>query len=105
MVAREVIRGELRRHTAPTERQAGTDHRHDCARSPERAQQVRKHAGQGERDEHDRDRQRLPRVVCVAWRGSQGGAEDTEHDRGHRDVLIAPGVLPEHALSDHEQHQ
>lgn len=41
----------------------------------------------------------------VAGRGSQGSAEDAEHDRGHRDVLVASGVLPEHALSDEQQHQ
>jgi hypothetical protein len=41
----------------------------------------------------------------VARRGSQGGAENAEHDRRHSDVLVAPGVLPEHALSDHQQHQ
>jgi hypothetical protein len=41
----------------------------------------------------------------VARRGSQGGAEDAKHDRGHRDALVAPGALPEHALSDRQQHQ
>lgn len=43
--------------------------------------------------------------MCVAWGGSQGGAEDAEHDRRHREVLVAPSVLPEHALPDHQQHQ
>jgi hypothetical protein len=105
MVAREVIGCELRRHATPAERQSGADHRHDRARAPKRAQQVREHARQGECHEHDRDRQRLARVMRVARRGSQGSAEHAEHDRRHRDVLVAPGVLPEHALSDHQQHQ
>jgi hypothetical protein len=105
MVAREVIGCELRRHATPAERQPGADHRHDRAWAPKRAQQVWEHAGQRERYKHDRDRQRLARVMRVARRGSQGSAEDAEHDRRHRDVLVAPGVLSEHALSDEQQHQ
>ncbi len=105
MVAREVVGGELCRNATPAKREARADHRHHRTRSPKRAQYVREHAGQAQRDQHDCDRQRLARVMCVARRGAQRGSEDAEHDRGHREVLVAPGALPQHALADHQQNQ
>jgi hypothetical protein len=105
MVARQIVGGKLRRDTTPAEGKACADHRDDRARSPQRSKQVGQHAGEAKADEHDRDRQGLARVVGIARRRRQGGADDPEHDRGHRDVLVAAGVLAQHALPDEQQHQ
>ena len=40
-----------------------------------------------------------------ARRRAQRGADHAEHDRAHRHVLVAPGVLAEHPLGEEQQHQ
>ena len=42
--------------------------------------------------------------MCARRRG-QAGADHAEHDRRHRQVLVAPGVLAEHALAEEHQHE
>ncbi len=40
-----------------------------------------------------------------ARRREQPGADHAEHDRDHRDVLGAPGVLAEHPLREEHEHE
>jgi len=105
MVGRKVIGRELRRHAAPAERHAGADHRYDRPLAPKRTQDVRQHARHAQRDQHDRDRQRLATVVDMARRSRQRGPYHANHDRRHGNVLVAPRRLAEHALSDQQQYQ
>ncbi len=105
MRAGEVVGCELGGHTAPTERQPGTEHGDLRARPSECAQYIGEHAGQAEPHEHERDRQPLGGVAGVARRRAQCCAEHAEHDRAHGHVLVAPGVLVQHALADEQQHQ
>ncbi len=104
-MAGQVIGGELRRHTAPAERQAGADHRDLIARAPERAQQIRHEARHAQPEQHERDRQLLRGVGGAARRREHTRADHAEHDRAHRHVLIPAGVLVEHPLGEEQQHQ
>jgi hypothetical protein len=101
----EVVRGELRRHAAPAERQSRSDHRHLGPGVPERAQQIGHEAGETEADEHQRDRQLLRGVAGAAWGREQTGADHADHDGAHREVLVSAGVLAEHPLAEEHQHQ
>jgi hypothetical protein len=105
MVARQIVGGELRCDATPAKRKAGTDHRDDRAWTPQRAKQIGEHAGEAKGNKHDRDRQGLARVVRVARRRRQSSADHTEHDRRHRDVLVASGVLAQHALPNEQEDQ
>ena len=40
-----------------------------------------------------------------ARRREQAGADHADHDREHREVLLAPGVLAEHSLREEHQHE
>ncbi len=40
-----------------------------------------------------------------ARRREQAGADHADHDRDHREVLVAPGVLAEHSLCEEHQHE
>jgi hypothetical protein len=55
--------------------------------------------------QHERDRQLLGGVRGRARRREQARADNPEHDRAHREVLVASGVLSEHPLGDEHQHQ
>jgi hypothetical protein len=105
MVARQIIRGELGRHPAPAERQAGADHRDLGARVAERAQQVWEQACQAEADQHERDRQLLGGVAVAARRSEDAGADHPHHDRSHGHVLVFAGVLAQHPLGEEHEHQ
>jgi len=105
MVGREVIGRELCRHAAPAERYAGADHCHDRPLAPKRTQDVRQHARHAERDQHKRDRQRLPTMVDMARRSRQCGAHHAHHDCRHGNVLVASRRLAKHALGDQQQYQ
>jgi len=105
MIPGEVIGGELGGHAAPTEGQAGSKHRHLRARMAERAHQIGDQAGQAQTDEHERDRELLGGMAGAARRSEQGGADDSDHDRAHRHVLIASGTLAQHPLGEDHQHQ
>ena len=97
---REVVRGQLGRDPAPGEAHAGPEHRDGGRRAPmERAEQIGQHARQRQRHQHDRDRQW--EALCRAPRGAVSAAPITpRHDREHRQVLVAPGVLAEHPLCE-----
>ncbi len=71
----------------------------------ERAQQIRQQGGHGEAQEHERDRQLLAGRARVARWSEHRRAEHTQDDREHRHVLVAPGMLAEHALAEEQQHQ
>lgn len=105
MSRRDVVGRELGRHPAPAERQAGAYHRHLRKRAAEHAQQVGKQARHAQADEHERDGQLLGGVHGAARRREQARSDHAEHDRAHRHVLIAPGVLAEHPLGQEQQHQ
>ena len=68
------------------------------------AQDVGQQAHQAEPDEHEGDRQGLCSGGAAARRREDRRADHAEDDRGHRDVLIAAGVLVEHALTEEHQH-
>ena len=74
-----------------------------AARVAEQAQQVGKEAGQAEAQEHQRDRELLGGVRGRARRCEHAGADYADDDRTHRQVLVAPGVLPEHPLGEEQQ--
>ena len=44
-------------------------------------------------------------MARAARRRTQPRADHTDHDRRHRDVLVAPGVLAEHPLAHEHQHE
>ncbi len=44
-------------------------------------------------------------MARAARRGTQTRADHSDHDRRHRDVLVASGVLAEHPLSQEHQHE
>jgi len=70
----------------------------------DRAQHVGQQAGDSEAEQHERDRQPLGGMAgATRWR-AQAGADHADHDRRHGDVLVAPGVLAEHTLSQEQQH-
>jgi hypothetical protein len=101
----DVVGGELGGDPAPREGEARADHRHHRLRAAERKQQVRQHARDPQADEHHRDRQLIVGVVGTQRRRAHCHAEHAEHDRGHREVLIAPGVLAQHPLGEQQQHE
>jgi hypothetical protein len=105
MPLREVVRGELRRDAAEAARDARAEHRQGRRRAPEQAQRVWQQACHREREQDDRDREILRAVAGVPRRRRQPGADDAKHDRGHRDVLVAPDVLVQHALREEQQHE
>jgi hypothetical protein len=105
MSLREVVGGELGRNAAPAARHAGGEHCRHRGRAPEQAQHVGEEAGEREPDKHERDRQVLRAVAGVAWRRRQARADHADHDRRHRQVLAASGVLVQHALREEHQHQ
>jgi len=101
----EIVGGELGRHPAPAERQPRPDHRDLGAGVPDPLQQVGEQARQPEADEHQRDRQLLGAVGGAArWR-KHARADHADHDRAHREVLVAARVLVQHALGQEHQHQ
>jgi len=100
----KVIGGELRRDTAPAERDAGADHRQLRVRVADRAQDVREQADEAEPDQHERDRQRLRARRRAPRRREHRGPDHAKDDRGHREVLVAAGVLIEHPLPEEHQH-
>jgi len=102
---REIVGGELGRHAAPAEREAGADDGHRGGRAAKGAQQVGEQARSGQDDEHEQDRQPLGGVTRAARRRAQSRADHADHDRRHRDVLVAAGVLAEHALTHEHQHE
>jgi hypothetical protein len=105
MTSGEIVGGELRRHPTPAERQAGAEHRYLCTRAAKRTQDVWQHARHAQADEHERDRQRLTGVMGVAWGGRQRGADHAEHDRRHREILVASRVLVQHPLREEQQYE
>jgi len=105
MMPSEVIGGELRRHAAPAKSQPGAQHRDLGARVTEHAQQVGDQTRERKCRQHDRDRQLLRGVGRAARRRKQSGAEDADHDRADRRVLVAPGMLAQHPLGEQHQHQ
>jgi len=105
MMGGEVIGGELCRNAAPAEGHSRADHRDLRVGAPERAQQIRQHARHCQADEHQQDRQLLPRLARVARGGEQPRAEHAEHDRDRRQVLVASRVLAEHPLAQEQQHE
>jgi len=105
MVPSEVVGGQLGRHTAPAECHACADHRDVWILAPQPAQQVRQHARQPQRDEHERDRQLLAAVVGLAGRRRQRRADHPDDDRPHREVLIASRALVEHPFGQQHQHE
>lgn len=105
MPGRKVVGGELGRHSAPAERQAGADHRYLGMLTAHSAQQIGQQAGDAQADQHQRDGQILGGVRGAARGREQARAHHTEHDRAHRHVLVAPSVLAEHSLCQEQQHQ
>jgi hypothetical protein len=69
------------------------------------AQQVGQEARAAEPHQHQRDRELLRGVRVASRRSRQRDADDADRDREHGGVLVAPGVLPEHALAEEHQHQ
>lgn len=100
----EVVGGELGRDAAPAEREPRAEHRHRRGRAADSAQQVGQQTGQAETEQHEPDRQPLGGMARATRRGAQAGADHADDDCGDRDVLVAPGVLAEHALSQEQQH-
>ncbi len=100
----EVVGGELGRDAAPAERQAGAEHRDRGGRAADRAQQIRQQAGQPETEQHEPDREPLGGVAGGARRRTQTRADHADDDRGDRDVLVAPGVLAQHSLTEEQEH-
>ncbi len=100
----EIVGGELGRDAAPAEREAGAEHRHRRRRAADRAQHIGQQARQAETQQHDADRQPLGGVAGAARGRAQARADHADHDRRHRDVLVASGVLAEHALPQEQQH-
>jgi len=70
----------------------------------EGAQDVGQQGDCGQSGEHGRD-QEVSGGVRRVRRGRQARADHPEHDRAHRQVLVAPGVLAEHPLGEEHQHQ
>jgi hypothetical protein len=102
---REIVGGELGGDATPAEGAARADHRHRRGRvAPEHAQQIGQQGDRRQPGEHDRDQQ-IPGGLRRVRRGRQTRADHTEHDRAHCQVLVAPGVLPEHPLGEEHQHQ
>ncbi len=101
----EVVGGELGRDPAPGEAETGADHRHRRGRAVDRAQQIGQQARDRQDAQHDRDRQFLGGVRVAARGGREPRADHADHDRAHREVLVAPGVLAEHPLRDEHQHE
>ncbi len=101
----DIVCGELGSDPAPREGEAGADHRHHGLRAAEREQQVGQHARQPQAYEHRCDRQLIVGVVGTERRRGQRRAEHAEHDRCHREVLIAPGVLAQHPLGEQQQYE
>jgi hypothetical protein len=104
-VAGEIIRGELRRHTAPAERKARPEHRHLGTGATERTQQVRGEGRQSQPEERERDRELLGGVARAARRRAQPSADHADHDGAHGEVLITSRVLAQHPLGDQHQHE
>lgn len=100
----EVVGGKLGRNTAPAERQTGAEHRHRRGRAADRAQQVGQQAGQAETEQHERDRQPLGGMAGATRRRAQARADHADDDSRDRNMLVAPGVLAEHPLSQEQQH-
>lgn len=71
----------------------------------EQAQRVWQQAGDAQPHEHERDRQVLRTMSGVAWGGRETRSDNADHDRRHRHVLRAPGVLVQHALREEHQHE
>jgi len=69
------------------------------------AQQVGKQACHGQAEEHEHDRQALGGMARAARRRAQARADHANHDRRHRDVLVASGVLAEHPLTQEHQYE
>jgi len=105
MVVEEIVGGELRRDAAPAARQARAEHRHARDRVPERAQQVRHQAREGQREQHQRDRQVPGRFARGARGREHSRADHADDDRQRRHVLAAPGVLAEHPPAEVQQHE
>jgi len=105
VAAGQIVGGELRRHPAPADSEAGAEHRQLRARVSERAQHVRREAGNSQADEHERDRQLLGGVAGGAWRCEQRGSDHAEHDRAHGEVLVASRFLAQHPLGEQHQHE
>jgi hypothetical protein len=72
---------------------------------PQGTQQVRQQARERKPEEDERDRQLLARLRSAARRSEQGRADHADHDREHRQVLVAPCALAQHALAQQQQHQ
>jgi hypothetical protein len=102
---REVVGGDLGRDSAPAEGEARAEHRYRRRRAVDCAQQVGQQARQAEAEEHDQDRQPLAGMARAARGRAQARADHPDHDRRHRDVLVASGVLAEHPLSQEQQHE
>lgn len=105
MAVGQIVGGELRRHPAPADREAGAEHRQLRAGVSDRAHDVGSEASQSQADQHERDRQLLGGVGGAERRREQRCADDTDHDRAHRHVLVASGVLAEHPLGKEQQHE
>jgi hypothetical protein len=59
-----------------------------------RAQQIRQQGDRRKAGEHDRN-QKISGGMRRVRRGRQASADHPEHDRAHRQVLVAPGALVE----------
>ncbi len=105
MPMREVISGELGGDPAPCKGEACAEHCHRRGGAVHDAQQVWQQACHPKADKHERDRQLLGGVSGAARGGGQAGANDADHDCGHREVLVASSMLAEHSLSDEQQHK
>jgi hypothetical protein len=68
-------------------------------------QQVGEQARAPEPHEHERDRELLGGVGGAARRSAERNTGDADGDGDHAGVLVAPGVLAEHALADDQQHE
>ncbi len=104
MVAVKVVGGQLGRHAAPGEAHARTEHRHDPGRPADHAQQIGNHARNAETYEHQREQDPV-RVGVAARRSAERRSEHSQDDGCHRDVLTPSGVLAEHPLRHHQQHE
>jgi len=106
MALGEIVGGELGGHGAPAERQPCPEHGRLGEGAVERMQQIGQQACRAEGDQHEREGEVLRTVRAAARGRRERRAEHAHHDQPNRYVLIAPGRLVEHALTEqHQQHQ
>lgn len=71
----------------------------------EESQHVGQQAHERDQAEHDVERSAAG-IAGTALAGRRGrNAGHADHDRGHRDVLVAPCALAEHPLAREHQHE